>query len=75
MFLRKKFKHVQIDVFRQVNVFRVNFDGRRWLVIFLRREMKKVEILKKNVIIANRNKCKENNYFYNMFLSAHYSIH
>ena len=36
--------------------------------------MKKVEILKKNVNIANRNKSKENNYFY-MFLCTYYSIH
>ena len=35
---------------------------------FFRHEMKKVVILKKNVNIANRNKSKENNYFYNMFL-------
>ena len=37
--------------------------------------MKKVEILKKNVNIANRNKSKENNYFYNLFLCTYYSIH
>ena len=30
--------------------------------------MKKVEILKKNVSIANRNKSKENNYFYHVFM-------
>ena len=34
--------------------------------------MKKVEILKKNFNITNRNKSKENNYFHNIFLCAYY---
>ena len=36
--------------------------------------MKKVKVLKKNINIAKRNKSKENNYFYNMFLCTYYSM-
>ena len=42
---------------------------------FLRHEIKNVEILKKNYNIANRNKNKESNYFYNIYFCTYHSIH
>ena len=42
---------------------------------FLRHEMKKAEVLKKNINIANSNKNRKINNFYNMFLCTYYSIH